>query len=78
MADSGAIFTTLAPFPLHSDLMPPSFTIIVKPDEIDILFLLDACTYKKPICVINCMLNQEGFCAGPSSNILILINNIYH
>ncbi len=46
MADSGAILTTLAPFPLHSDLIPPSFIIMVKPDAIPILFLLDACTYK--------------------------------
>ena len=47
MADSGAILTTLAPFPLQSDLIPPSLIIMEKPEEIPILFWLDACTWNK-------------------------------
>lgn len=49
MADSGAILTTLAPFPLQSDLIPPSLIIMEKPEEIPILFWLDACTWNKTI-----------------------------
>ena len=69
MADSGAILTTLAPFPLHRDLIPPSFIIMAKPDPIPILFLLDACTYTtEPLYQ---SLHVESFCEGSSSKILI-------
>lgn len=38
MADSGAIFITLMPFPRQSDLTPPSFNICLKPSLIVNLF----------------------------------------
>lgn len=46
MADSGAILRTLIPFPLHSEVTPPSLTIPLNPDHRLIPRAVEPCTCK--------------------------------
>lgn len=61
MADSGAILMTLAPFPLHNDLTPPSRSIILNPCTIPNLFVELAWTWNDVITFINLFNNSWLF-----------------